>query len=54
MTVCPECQTELTIPENVVVNEIIECADCYAELELVTVEPLVVTLAPDVEEDWGE
>jgi alpha-aminoadipate/glutamate carrier protein LysW len=54
MMTCPECQTELTIPESPAENEIIECDDCRAELEVVALEPVQVALAPEVEEDWGE
>jgi alpha-aminoadipate carrier protein LysW len=35
-------------------NEIVECPECRAELEVVTVRPTVLALAPEVEEDWGE
>jgi alpha-aminoadipate carrier protein LysW len=54
MTACPECQTELKIPENPAMNEIVECEDCRVELEVVAVEPVKVEVAPEVEEDWGE
>ncbi len=35
-------------------GEVVECAECGAELEIVALEPLTVELAPEVEEDWGE
>jgi alpha-aminoadipate carrier protein LysW len=35
-------------------NEIVECGECLAELEIQSVDPPVLGLAPDVEEDWGE
>jgi alpha-aminoadipate carrier protein LysW len=54
MVSCPECDAKVTIPEPVRLNEIVECAECRAELEVVSVEPLLVALAPEAEEDWGE
>nr|WP_233571062.1 lysine biosynthesis protein LysW [Nocardiopsis sp. Huas11] len=35
-------------------SEVIDCADCRTELEVVAVEPVLLALAPEVEEDWGE
>lgn len=52
---CPECDATLTIDQNdVIEGEIIPCADCGAELEVISVEPLELALAPTIEEDWGE
>lgn len=50
---CTECdariQARVALP-----GEILDCADCGAELEVRSVSPLVLALAPQVEEDWGE
>ncbi|ARZ72285.1 MULTISPECIES: lysine biosynthesis protein LysW [Streptomyces] len=54
MVICPECESSVALAEPPKVNEIIECGDCSSELEVLTVDPLQVALAPDVEEDWGE
>lgn len=54
MTTCPECGAPLTLPTDVVENEIIACEACSAELEIVGLEPLSLALAPQIEEDWGE
>ena len=35
-------------------NEFISCAECGAELEIMSLDPIELELAPDVEEDWGE
>jgi alpha-aminoadipate/glutamate carrier protein LysW len=51
---CPECEAELTLGANVEESEIIVCPDCGVELEVVSVDPLEVQMAPEVEEDWGE
>jgi alpha-aminoadipate carrier protein LysW len=51
---CPECETTVEMPPPVHQNEIVECVGCRSELEVIAVEPLVLALAPEVEEDWGE
>lgn len=51
---CPECDAELNIPADAMENEIIACPDCGAELEIISLDPLQLELAPEVEEDWGE
>jgi alpha-aminoadipate carrier protein LysW len=50
---CPECFAEVTLT-NVMQNEIAQCPGCGAELEVVSLEPLTLSLAPQEEEDWGE
>jgi alpha-aminoadipate carrier protein LysW len=35
-------------------NELIACAECGAELEIISLDPVQLELAPEVEEDWGE
>ena len=50
---CPECGAELSL-SDVEVGEIVQCADCGADLEVLSVNPLELGLAPAEEEDWGE
>ena len=52
-TTCPECNADISL-SSPLIGEIAACPDCGAELEVVTVEPLELSLAPEVEEDWGE
>ncbi|MBX7222763.1 MAG: lysine biosynthesis protein LysW [Blastocatellia bacterium] len=54
MTTCLECDAPLTFPPDLIDGEIIPCADCGAELEVLSLSPLQVGLAPAVQEDWGE
>ncbi|HEX8008753.1 MAG TPA: lysine biosynthesis protein LysW [Trebonia sp.] len=54
MVSCPECVSMVTLPESLRLNEIVECGDCHVELEILALDPVIVGLAPDVEEDWGE
>lgn len=51
---CPECEEPVDLAEQVRLNEIVECAGCRSELEIVALNPPVLALAPEVEEDWGE
>jgi alpha-aminoadipate carrier protein LysW len=51
---CPECDATLTLNDDLIEGEIVPCPDCGAELEVVSVEPLELALAPEIEEDWGE
>jgi alpha-aminoadipate/glutamate carrier protein LysW len=51
---CPECDATITLAADVVEGEIIVCPDCAAELELTSVDPVELALAPEVGEDWGE
>lgn len=51
---CPECAAVVTVEADVEAGEIVTCPDCGAELEVTSVDPLMLELAPEVEEDWGE
>ncbi|MBI4927704.1 MAG: lysine biosynthesis protein LysW [Anaerolineae bacterium] len=50
---CPECDAEVSF-DGVVVGEIVVCADCGVDLEVTSLNPPTVELAPMEEEDWGE
>jgi alpha-aminoadipate/glutamate carrier protein LysW len=54
MTICPECAHDMSLAQTPRLSEIVECADCHSELEVVTLDPLMLAVAPEVEEDWGE
>lgn len=51
---CPECGAEITLEANVEAGEIIVCPDCGVDLEVTSVNPPEVQLAPMEQEDWGE
>ena len=51
---CPECAAELTLEKGTETGEIVVCSDCGVDLEVVSLEPAKVQLAPREEEDWGE
>ncbi len=54
MAECPICGAEVALDSNTVKGELIECADCGIELEVISVKPFKVDEAPMEEEDWGE
>lgn len=51
---CPECDFGVQLIPPLQLSEIVECGDCRSELEVVTVDPPMLVLAPEPEEDWGE
>ena len=53
-TDCPECGADVPVAADVLLNEILPCSDCGAELEIIQTSPLQIDLAPEIEEDWGE
>jgi alpha-aminoadipate/glutamate carrier protein LysW len=50
---CPECEGPIILRDPLQ-GEIIPCAACGAELEVVSLDPVRLELAPEEEEDWGE
>jgi alpha-aminoadipate carrier protein LysW len=53
-TTCPECDGEVSFARSPLAGQVTTCSQCGAELEVTSVDPLKVELAPEVEEDWGE
>jgi alpha-aminoadipate/glutamate carrier protein LysW len=51
---CPSCEAEIQIPANAMQNELLACPDCGSELEIISLDPVELDFAPEVEEDWGE
>ena len=51
---CPECAADITLADDTLQGEIIQCPDCGVELEVRSLNPLRLELAPEEEEDWGE
>lgn len=50
---CTECAAAIDATPALT-GEIIDCPDCGVELEVVSLDPLRLEVAPEVEEDWGE
>ena len=53
-TTCPQCAAPIELAEGTIQGEILQCPDCGVELEVMSLDPLTLDLAPEVEEDWGE
>jgi alpha-aminoadipate/glutamate carrier protein LysW len=52
--ICPECDAEIALAGGVEINEIVVCQDCGVDLEVLSLAPVTLELAPMEEEDWGE
>jgi alpha-aminoadipate carrier protein LysW len=53
-TPCVECEAPVPLNDDLMCGEILMCPDCGVELEVASIDPLAVRLAPEVQEDWGE
>jgi alpha-aminoadipate carrier protein LysW len=51
---CPECDAEFTLAANTEIGEIIVCPDCGVDLEVTSLNPAKLDVAPMEQEDWGE
>ncbi len=51
---CPECDAEIEMDDSTELGEILVCADCGVDLEVMSLEPFQLELAPMEQEDWGE
>jgi len=53
MSTCPTCGAGIAT-DGAEQGEILVCRDCGTELEVLSLDPVRVGLAPPTEEDWGE
>ena len=51
---CLDCEAVVTLPEDCVIGEIVPCGECGCEMEVASLDPVVLEMAPEIEEDWGE
>jgi alpha-aminoadipate carrier protein LysW len=51
---CPECDAQIVLSDDTLEGEIVQCPDCGVELEVLSLDPPELDLAPAEEEDWGE
>ncbi len=54
MSECPVCGANISVADDVVKGELLECDDCGTELEVKNIDPLKIEEAPEAEEDWGQ
>lgn len=52
LAVCPVCEAEIHVDEDVDKGEIINCEECEAQLEVVGLDPIELDLAPEDEEEY--
>ena len=38
--ICPDCQSEIKLSENLMVGDILECGECGTEVEVTSLSPL--------------
>jgi len=53
MSTCPTCGADVATG-NVEQGEILTCVECGTELEVLSLDPVRIALAPETQEDWGE
>jgi len=53
-TLCPECEADISLDATVIQGEILVCPDCGVDLEVMSIDPVTIEVAPMEEEDWGE
>lgn len=46
---CPECGTEVEVPDDVLVDEIVECSECAVELQVIAKAPLTLAVYEEAE-----
>ena len=51
---CPHCDAPVSLGPQPRPSEIVECTQCRTELEVLSIDPLLLGVAPEIEEDWGE
>lgn len=51
---CTECLADIQLTDDLEEGEIIVCPECGIELEVLSVDPLTLEMAPEEAEDWGE
>lgn len=54
MAECIECGDTLSLHDDLEAGEILDCATCGAELEVIGADPVTLDTAPELQEDWGE
>ena len=50
---CPECAAEVSFARRPIAGEVCRYSQCSAELEVTSVVPLTLEVAPEAGEDWG-
>ena len=54
LAVCPECEAEIHVDEDVDKGEIINCEECETTLEVVGLDPIELDLASEDKDEDDE
>lgn len=54
ITTCPVCDAEISLADDTIRDELLECVECGTELLVTSLNPPELEEAPQTEEDWGE
>jgi alpha-aminoadipate carrier protein LysW len=55
MVLCPECESDLDIEEDEIdEGEVVSCAECGTDFEVITVNPLELRAVADEDEEENE
>ena len=46
---CPECGTEVAVPDDILVDEIVECPECAVELQVTATSPVQLAVYEEAE-----
>lgn len=52
--ICPECEAEINLSDDIFVTEVVVCPDCKVGLEVKSTNPIVLNLLRPDEDDFGE
>jgi alpha-aminoadipate carrier protein LysW len=53
-TDCQVCGQSLSLAQDLMMGELVDCGACGTEFEVTATEPLSLQEAPMVGEDWGQ
>jgi alpha-aminoadipate/glutamate carrier protein LysW len=52
---CPVCSSDIIIDDDAYEGDLIDCANCGAEIEIISLRPLQLKeIAPDETDDWSD
>ena len=52
--ICPDCNAFINVDSEATLHEIVSCPCCGLELEIISLDPLLLQEVPLEGEDWGE
>lgn len=54
--ICPVCDADILLNDDTKVSEVVKCTECGTQLVVDKIDGIdtELSVAPEVEEDWGE